>query len=330
MEPEPRKMQAERPVLLQDLSQSRLLLKFKQEKAASESNAAGNNNNTTATTSTTETTSTSNKTVEATPPPPSTVPIVTLPTSTASSAAVPPTSSSSKSINEDRTSTSTESPKVNSTKVSMPSSRKDSVQSKTTIIKAATPTPTLSGGGIYGEDFYDGGGVYGADLANVTSPPQPIVITKITARRPSTKDGSSEEKRTPLDTAKTSRKQSKDVDLERAYLISAAHECHNEPIIEHQQPEQAISNNTKAKTTKFNLNELQIDEEKLLKKESDENNQLQPNNRHHHHHHQHQQQQAVNSGSTPGVNISTPRKPAFNPLHVILKDKNKYHTTEYI
>ena len=24
------------------------------------------------------------------------------------------------------------------------------------------------------------------------------------------------------------------------------------------------------------------------------------------------------------------RKPAFNPLHVILKDKNKYHTTEYI
>jgi hypothetical protein len=205
----------------------------------------------------------------------------------------------------------------------MPSSRKDSVQSKTTLIKA-TPTPTLSGGGIYGEDFYDGGGVYGADLANVTSPPQPIVITKITARRPSTKDGSSEEKRTPLDTAKTSRKQSKDVDVERAYLISAAHECHNEAIVEHQQPEQAIS---KAKTTKFNLNELQIDEEKLLKKEGDdENNQLQPNNRHHHHHHQ----QAVNSGSTPGVNISTPRKPAFNPLHVILKDKNKYHTTEYI
>ncbi len=28
--------------------------------------------------------------------------------------------------------------------------------------------------------------------------------------------------------------------------------------------------------------------------------------------------------------ITTPRKPAFNPLHVILKDKNKYYTTEYI
>ncbi len=27
---------------------------------------------------------------------------------------------------------------------------------------------------------------------------------------------------------------------------------------------------------------------------------------------------------------TTPRKPAFNPLHVILKDKNKYYTTEYI
>jgi hypothetical protein len=27
---------------------------------------------------------------------------------------------------------------------------------------------------------------------------------------------------------------------------------------------------------------------------------------------------------------TTPRKTAFNPLHVILKDKNKYHTTEYI
>lgn len=36
--------------------------------------------------------------------------------------------------------------------------------------------------------------------------------------------------------------------------------------------------------------------------------------------------------STPPVQVNntTPRKPAFNPLHVILKDKNKYHTTEYI
>jgi hypothetical protein len=28
--------------------------------------------------------------------------------------------------------------------------------------------------------------------------------------------------------------------------------------------------------------------------------------------------------------INVIRKPAFNPLHVILKDKNKYYTTEYI
>lgn len=27
---------------------------------------------------------------------------------------------------------------------------------------------------------------------------------------------------------------------------------------------------------------------------------------------------------------TTPRKSNFNPLHVILKDKNKYYTTEYI
>jgi hypothetical protein len=36
------------------------------------------------------------------------------------------------------------------------------------------------------------------------------------------------------------------------------------------------------------------------------------------------------TSSPPGFLTSTPRKPAFNPLHVILKDKNKYHTTEYI
>lgn len=28
--------------------------------------------------------------------------------------------------------------------------------------------------------------------------------------------------------------------------------------------------------------------------------------------------------------MKNPRKPVFNPLHVILKDKNKYHTTEFI
>ena len=27
---------------------------------------------------------------------------------------------------------------------------------------------------------------------------------------------------------------------------------------------------------------------------------------------------------------TTPRKTKFNPLHVILKDKNKYYTTEYV
>ena len=35
------------------------------------------------------------------------------------------------------------------------------------------------------------------------------------------------------------------------------------------------------------------------------------------------------SSNTSQIN-TTPRKPAFNPLHVILKDKNKYYTTEYI
>ena len=34
--------------------------------------------------------------------------------------------------------------------------------------------------------------------------------------------------------------------------------------------------------------------------------------------------------SSSGNSNQQQRKPAFNPLHVILKDKNKYYTTEYI
>jgi hypothetical protein len=41
-------------------------------------------------------------------------------------------------------------------------------------------------------------------------------------------------------------------------------------------------------------------------------------------------QDDVNLVSKTLNNNTTPRKTAFNPLHVILKDKNKYHTTEYI
>lgn len=35
-------------------------------------------------------------------------------------------------------------------------------------------------------------------------------------------------------------------------------------------------------------------------------------------------------GTPTHSNPTTPRKTVFNPLHVILKDKNKYYTTEYI
>ena len=46
-----------------------------------------------------------------------------------------------------------------------------------------------------------------------------------------------------------------------------------------------------------------------------------------------QRSSAAAHETSPGMQqpkAGTPRKPAFNPLHVILKDKNKYYTTEYI
>ena len=36
------------------------------------------------------------------------------------------------------------------------------------------------------------------------------------------------------------------------------------------------------------------------------------------------------SKSTLSLTNTTPRKTPFNPLQVILKDKNKYYTTEYV
>jgi hypothetical protein len=215
---------------------------------------------------------------------------------------------------------------------------------------------------VYGEDSYDGGGVYGADFGN-GSPPAPIVITKI-ERRPSkdvtsdktisettkeSKKSKSSKESTPKEpsTAKSSRKQSKDTlmaaDLEKAYLISAVNECHGNieetttattvktpDSISSAQSTTKQQQQQQHKTTKFSPNEVDIDEEKHLIKatsvedqqqhqvESQEPTTSTANHRspHHHHHHHHQP--------------TTPRKPAFNPLHVILKDKNKYHTTEYI
>lgn len=211
----------------------------------------------------------------------------------------------------------------------------------------------MSGGGVYGEDCYDGGGVYGADMG-IGGPLPPVVITKI-ERRQSKEECKLQQRSTPKDntatsTAKSSRKQSKDTtmaaDLEKAYLISAANECHSgeEVVITASEntgaaqvpvqppPTTTTTITTKnhhhphnqAKTTKFSLNDTHIDEEKPLKSTTSNDHGQQQN------HHQQQQSNITSTNSGYSMTATTPRKPAFNPLHVILKDKNKYHTTEYI
>ena len=208
--------------------------------------------------------------------------------------------------------------------------------------------------GVYGEDYYDGGGVYGANMDGGSTPP--VVITKIERRqsKDASKQRSTPKETTATSTAKSSRKQSKDttmaVDLEKAYLISAANECHggDDAVIKAKenntsaqvpnQPMIGAATTTKhhhhhhhhhhhqSRTTKVCPNE---DEEKPLKSTTISDNHIENTQ---------QQQQKPNTASnnsglpttTATTTSTTPRKPAFNPLHVILKDKNKYHTTEYI
>lgn len=207
--------------------------------------------------------------------------------------------------------------------------------------------------GVYGEDYYDGGGVYGANMDGGSTPP--VVITKIERRqsKDASKQRSTPKETTATSTAKSSRKQSKDttmaVDLEKAYLISAANECHGgeDAVIKAKenntsaqapnQPMIGAATTTKhhhhhhhhhhqSRTTKVCPNE---DEEKPLKSTTISDNHIENT--------QQQQQKsniASNNSGLPTITATTtsttPRKPAFNPLHVILKDKNKYHTTEYI
>lgn len=171
--------------------------------------------------------------------------------------------------------------------------------------------------------------MYGADMGTV-GPSEPIVITKIERRK--SKEVTAEVKQasqrsTPKDTAastaKSSRKQSKDTsmaaDLEKAYLITAANECLGGEEAAQTVERVVVPSNESAKhhhapkSTKFCPNDPNIDEEKPLK--------IEDNQTHH---------QSTLTSVSSGAMATTPRKPAFNPLHVILKDKNKYHTTEYI
>lgn len=274
LEAEPRKMQAERPVLLQDLSQSKLLLKFKQENKTGELTGP-------------ETTTTTNTQKD----------------------------ENTKSIDEIKPSVEfkNESPKD--------ISRKDSVISKKVQITNAKPAMSNGGNGVYGEDFYDGGGVYGADLANMQAPPviktkQPSATSTPSQRRTS-KDSKSDDSASGRNqsTAKN-RKSSKEAcdDLEKAYLISATQDDFYKSL-----NESDSNNKPEAKTESSSPPPLPPHAATVTEQSHNGNHLSSHNNLN-----------QVQSNSTTTISASTPRKPTFNPLHVILKDKNKYHTTEYI
>lgn len=234
--------------------------------------------------------------------------------------------------------------------------------------------PSISG--VYGEDCYDGGGVYGADFVN-EGPIAPVVITKIGRRQSKESDANKQQNHhssttpketTATSTAKSSRKQSKDTtmaaDLERAYLISAANECHSGEetsvnAVENRQANPAAgmtlansdaqptttqpSSGAPTTTTKHHHHNQHSKHAKLSAYETNvvldekplKSSIISSNNEHSQTQMLTQQSTITSSNSGFSMNntstvTTTPRKPAFNPLHVILKDKNKYHTTEYI
>jgi hypothetical protein len=294
-DPDARKMIGELPVLLQDLSQSKLLLKFKQQESSGATTATPTNDTAASTTNVPAAAAGTSTT----PPKKSSISSVApnLPPNNRELSNVSNTSAGTKSItseqsltqsqkqrkssisnqsdhtltqqNQSKSSTASVSPQVNSKIVKQKtsidntntSSSNTSLRSKLDVPKSnklsTTSKLTPLSSGIYGvEDSIDSG-VYGADSST-------LVNTKPLATPPNHVSN----KNTPPNG--------------RNEAISVKEE---------------VMVNKKIELTNLNENNNQEDANVVLK--------------------------SLN-------NNTTPRKTAFNPLHVILKDKNKYHTTEYI
>lgn len=300
LEPEPRKMQADRPVLLQDLSQSKLLLKFKQEASSSDPKP------------TSEANKTDQKPSE--------------PANNDSTKSEPKVDSNKESPKQ------TQPPPQQSKKTSKVNSVASSGQTTPSKMESKFKTPPPLSSGVYGADIYDGGGVYGADIVNV--PTKPIVTSS--KQSPSQSIDKTAENAKPTDESNNknpvakNRKSSKDEyeENENESLINDnVNGSNNENVRSSLLNTENESNDTNSISLnkKSSPNNLETQSTKVIPNVNSTRLDIIDND---------STVVSFNPASQPQstlVNTSTtPRKPAFNPLHVILKDKNKYHTTEYI
>ena len=220
-------------------------------------------------------------------------------------------------------------PPQQSKKTSKVNSVASSGQTTPSKMESKFAKPPLSSG-VYGADIYDGGGVYGADIVNV--PTKPIVTSS--KQSPSQSIDKTTENTKPTDESKTplakNRKSSKDEyeENENETLINDnLNGSHNENVKSSLLNTENESNNTNSISLnkKSSPNNLETQSTKVIQNVNSTRLDIIDND---------STVVSFNPTSQPQstlVNTSTtPRKPAFNPLHVILKDKNKYHTTEYI
>jgi len=309
LEPEPRKMQAERPMLLQDLSQSKLLMKYKKENPDSATSTAVVVENTNSSEVNAEN---ANKTVE----------------TNETELNKNPNKSSIKSDSNnsgvyDGTSGSTKGPVSSS-----------SIQNFKTVLNNSG---VYDGGASNPTD--DNSGIYGVDLISV----QQTSVKRVEKKKSIDESQAaknelkvdSNKKKTPSESAKSSRRSSTQ---SRNKPNDAKEESEKEKLLATKRIDELSEiaesrsapnrKNSKANSNENN-NEVKQNEIDLLN-ETIKSSNLKDGG--------HVANNDLNSksvdmsvtSSPPGFLTSTPRKAAFNPLHVILKDKNKYHTTEYI
>jgi hypothetical protein len=297
-------MQAERPLLLQDLSSSRLLAKFKQESASPATSTASPPPQQPATTS--------SATVKSESPPAPT---------TSAHPTPPPSSNASRAADTPSRSTPSETASI--------AAKRSPNQGTPLSVKRSSEMPSSSkpsilNAGIYGIDALEEAGVYGADIPVVPKGGASSTSATVTPK---------------LTSQQHSQVPSKKNSITSASITSPLRQQQSATTIDSTagkksptSPSPLIPTAAQAAVDTTETNSLLTSEvnKSMLLDESVNSGNL---------------EESGKLGCFPNDNTvvsfsgdfirkpggsSSRRKPAFNPLHVILKDKNKYHTTEYI
>jgi hypothetical protein len=346
LEPEPRKMQAERPVLLQDLSQSKLLLKYKQQikdtatnskEAEVELNSKEPINksiNEQSQQASQQQQQQSQQQQQQQQPSQQNINLVKPVGEFSPSANSSSSSKLAGGVSSAQASSSAKTSKLNSENSSQQSTPKQGdIIKKTTGKKLSNTTSsplTKSAianenvGGVYGADIYDGGGIYGADM--ISAPIHKDSKASLNFSKQSSPDKASSKAESG------DYEQLRHISLDESLKIEETERKENAPL-------KPTIKTTKNDSPKLETNQINTQGYKSIEEPSemsclikrsmliDTEESIGDSSN-------------VVTFSTPLVqqhahstsqSTTTPRKPMpFNPLHVILKDKNKYYTTEYI